>query len=86
MTLTWRHLLLGALAASTLSETGAGTGAKSKCRTTGLFDDDRQVTEKAFWNANPCLKDCRPPVKITGHAVVLDVTPDDKATRKGGVE
>jgi hypothetical protein len=51
-----------------------------------LFDDDRQVTEKAFWNANPCLKDCRPPVKITGHAVVLDVTPDDKATRKGGVE
>lgn len=52
----------------------------------GFFDDDRQVAEKAFWNANPCMKDCRPPVKITGHAAVLDVTPEDKTPRKGGVE
>jgi cytochrome c len=53
----------------------------------GFFDDDRRVTEKAFWNAKPCMKDCRAPVKITGHATVIDVTPqDDKTPRKGGVD
>lgn len=52
----------------------------------GFYDDDRDTTEKAFWNKNPCMKDCRPPVKITGHASVIDVTPDDKNARKGGVE
>ena len=50
----------------------------------GFYDDDRHKTEKAFWNASPCMKNCRPPVKITGHAGVLDVTPDEK--RKGGLE
>ena len=34
----------------------------------GFFDDDRETTEKAFWNSNPCMKDCRGPVKITGRA------------------
>ncbi len=52
----------------------------------GFYDDDRETTEKAFWNAKPCMKDCRPPVKITGHAQVLDVTPDDKTQKRGGVE
>jgi len=52
----------------------------------GFIDDDRKVAEKAFWNPKPCMKDCRPPVKITGHASVIDVTPDDKSIRKGGVE
>ena len=52
----------------------------------GFYDDDREKTEKAFWNAKPCMKDCRPPVKITGHAAVIDVTPEDKTPRKGGVE
>jgi len=52
----------------------------------GFYDNDRKTTEKAFWNPNPCMKDCRPPVKITGHASVIDVTPDDKSIRKGGVE
>lgn len=51
----------------------------------GFYDDDRAASEKAFWN-KPCMKDCRPPVKITGHASVLDVTPEDKTPRKGGVE
>ena len=50
----------------------------------GFFDDDRETSEKAFWNPKPCMTDCRPPVKITGHAGVLDVTPDDK--KKGGLE
>ncbi len=52
----------------------------------GFYDDDRDTTEKAFWNKNPCMKDCRPPVQITGHASVIDVTPDDATARKGGVE
>jgi mono/diheme cytochrome c family protein len=52
----------------------------------GFFDDDRKVAEKAFWNAKPCMKDCRPPVKITGHAAVIGVTPDDKTQKRGGAE
>lgn len=51
----------------------------------GFFDDDRKKTEKIFWNQNPCMKDCRGPVKITGHAQAVDVTPDEK-TQKRGVE
>ena len=52
----------------------------------GFFDDDRDKAEKEFWNAKPCMKDCRPPVKITAHAAVIDVTPEDKTPRKSGVE
>lgn len=52
----------------------------------GFFDDDRDQAEKAFWNAKPCMSDCRPTVKITGHAAVLDVTPDEKTQKRGGVE
>ena len=51
----------------------------------GFYDDDRETTEKAFWNARPCMRDCRPPVKIIGRAKAVDVTPDDK-TQKRGVE
>jgi cytochrome c len=51
----------------------------------GFFDDDREKTEKAFWNPKPCMRDCRGPVKITGHAQAIDVTPDEK-TQKRGVE
>ena len=53
---------------------------------TGFFDDDRKEAEKAFWNGKPCMKDCRPPIKITGRAAVIDVTPDDKTQRRGRVE
>jgi cytochrome c len=52
----------------------------------GFFDDDREKTEKVFWNAKPCMSDCRPPVKIIGHAGVLDVTPEEKTQKRGGVE
>jgi len=51
----------------------------------GFFDDDRETSEKAFWNPNPCMKDCRGPVAITGRALSIDVTPDEK-TQKRGVE
>jgi cytochrome c len=52
----------------------------------GFIGDDRETVEKAFWNRNPCMRDCRPAVKITGHAAVLDVTPDEKTQKRGGVE
>jgi mono/diheme cytochrome c family protein len=52
----------------------------------GFFDDDRDKAEKAFWNAKPCMSDCRPPVKIIGHAQAVDVTPDDKGKKQSGVE
>jgi S-disulfanyl-L-cysteine oxidoreductase SoxD len=49
----------------------------------GFYDDDREKTEKVFWKANPCMKDCRGPVKITGHAQAVDVTPDEKIQKRG---
>jgi S-disulfanyl-L-cysteine oxidoreductase SoxD len=45
----------------------------------GFYDDDREAAEKAFWNPQPCMTDCKPEVTITGRARVIDVTPDDKA-------
>ncbi len=41
-----------------------------------------EKAEKAFWNPHPCMTDCKPDVKITGRARVIDVTPDDKTARK----
>src|SRR5215212_5862864 len=49
----------------------------------GFYDDDRETTEKAFWNPKPCMADCKSEVKITGRARVIDVTPDDKGARTG---
>ena len=49
----------------------------------GFYDDDRETTERAFWEGKPCMTDCKADVKITGRARVIDVTPDDKAARKG---
>ena len=48
----------------------------------GFRDDDREVAEKLFWTKDPCMKNCKADVKITGHAAVLDVTPDTKAGPK----
>jgi cytochrome c len=42
-----------------------------------FLDDDRESAERAFWKAEPCMTDCKAEVTITGHAQVLDVTPDD---------
>lgn len=52
----------------------------------GFFDDDRQKAEKAFWNAKPCMKDCGPPVKITGRARAVDVTPEDEKSQRRGAD
>src|SRR5882672_7647192 len=48
----------------------------------GFYDDDRETSEKAFW-AKPCMTNCKGDVKITGRARIIDVTPDDKAARRG---
>lgn len=45
--------------------------------TSGFYDDDREKTEKKFWNPKPCMANCKAEVKITGRASVLDVTPED---------
>lgn len=47
-----------------------------------FFDDDRETSEKAFWNHQACMKDCKPEVHITGRAAVLNVTPDVKTAPK----
>lgn len=42
-----------------------------------FFDDDRETAEKAFWNKDPCMKDCLPgTAKVTGRASLIDVTPE----------
>jgi cytochrome c len=52
----------------------------------GFYDDDRETTEKAFWNKNPCMSNCGPPRTITGRARAVDVTPDEAAQKKSGAE
>lgn len=47
-----------------------------------FFEDDRETSEKQFWNKNPCMKDCRPAPKVTGRAMSIDVTPDGKSGPK----
>lgn len=44
-----------------------------------FYDDDREVTEKAFWKKSVCMKNCLPEQKIVGRASVIDVTPDQKS-------
>ena len=42
-----------------------------------FYDDDRTTAEKAFWNKDPCMKDCLPgAAKVTGRASLIDVTPE----------
>ncbi len=49
----------------------------------GFYMDDREVSEKQFWREDPCMKDCKPEVHITGHARVIDVTPEDEGKGAG---
>jgi len=48
----------------------------------GFFADDREASEKKFWNRNPCMKDCRGVPDITGRAGEANVTPDAKSAPK----
>lgn len=45
----------------------------------GFYDDDREVVERKFWNTQACMSNCKSEVTVTGHAAVLDVTPDSKS-------
>jgi cytochrome c len=47
-----------------------------------FLDDDREASEKEFWNRKPCMKDCKPPQKVIGRAISIDVTPDSKSGPK----
>lgn len=49
----------------------------------GFHDDNREKTERAFWNPKPCMTNCKAEVKITGRARTLDVTPADKVPQRG---
>jgi cytochrome c len=43
-----------------------------------FIPDDRTDAEKHFWNRDPCMKDCKTEVRVTGHARILDVTPESQ--------
>jgi cytochrome c len=43
----------------------------------GFFDDDRETSERAFWNARPCMKECKGEVRVLNRARTLDVTPQE---------
>lgn len=48
-----------------------------------FFDDDREVSEKAFWKKEPCMKNCKAEApKVLGRAANVDVTPDEKSGPK----
>lgn len=48
-----------------------------------FYDDDREVTEKQFWNKKPCMKDCgKTSPTVLNRAQSLDVTPDNKTGPK----
>ena len=45
--------------------------------TQNFFDDDRETSEKVFWNKKPCMTDCgKGAPKVIGRARVLDLTPE----------
>jgi S-disulfanyl-L-cysteine oxidoreductase SoxD len=52
----------------------------------GFYEDDRETTEKAFWNPTPCMNNCKADVTITGRARAIDVTPEDDSKRSRNVE
>jgi cytochrome c len=48
----------------------------------GFFADDRETSEKKFWNRNPCVKNCAGVPRITSRAGDANVTPDAKSAPK----
>jgi cytochrome c len=48
----------------------------------GFFADDRETSEKKFWNRNPCVKNCGSVPRITSRAGDANVTPDAKSAPK----
>ena len=48
----------------------------------GFFDDDRETSERAFWKASVCMKDCKPVAEVLNRARNVDVTPESKGAPK----
>jgi S-disulfanyl-L-cysteine oxidoreductase SoxD len=48
----------------------------------GFFADDRETSEKKFWDRDPCFRNCRGVPKITSRAGDTNVTPDPKSGPK----
>ena len=48
----------------------------------GFYDDDRETAEKKFWNAKPCMKECKKDVTVLNRALHLGVTPEAKSGPK----
>jgi len=46
----------------------------------GFIVDNRLEAESHFWNAEPCMENCKDSVEITMRAMVLDVTPEEEAS------
>ncbi|MEX3315055.1 c-type cytochrome [Sulfitobacter sp. PS-8MA] len=49
---------------------------------TGFKPDDRMEVEFPAFSEAPCMTDCKPEVKITMRAAVLDVTPEETAAKE----
>lgn len=48
-----------------------------------FYDDDRETTEREFWNRTACMTDCKPRApQVTNRARAVDVTPDGKSGPK----
>ena len=47
-----------------------------------FYDDDREAAEKHFWNARPCMKNCKKETAVLNNATALAVTPDNKSGPK----
>lgn len=52
----------------------------------GFIVDDREESEAHFWNADPCMENCKDSVEITMRAAVLDVTPDEEGAEEAAAE
>jgi cytochrome c2 len=46
----------------------------------GFILDNRAEAEYAQWTGEPCMENCKPEVKVTMRAMVLDVTPEEDVT------
>jgi len=52
----------------------------------GFIVDDREEVEAHFWNAEPCMENCKDTVEITMRAAVLDVTPEEAGAEEATEE
>ncbi|MEP0941141.1 MAG: cytochrome c [Rhizobiaceae bacterium] len=51
--------------------------ADQKLPNEGNFFDDNRLSTPVFAKTEPCMSECKPKVKVTMRARVLDVTPED---------